>query len=676
MKKTFYWKPFRTSISCLLFFGILLTGLPLNLRAQKPEQTDALKMTGAKVFLRQNLSGNASKMSAQSFSEMKIQAAQNNTNLAKEKSAASVEMTYAVLNVEFKNPASRQAVFTNAKISKIADAHVLTAFDRFADVFVSTDAAWDALEKNPNVVRVEFATKVIAPPPPPVQPAPLVSQAVPEGIIRGGYKNLTGKNVIVAVLDTGIDFRHPDFITYDAKNLPTSRISYLWDTATEYQAGRGSVAPVKFPNKTSVGTLYTKAQLTAELRSPNAKIPATDIDGHGTACASVAAGNGNADRQPKGLARTEVVGVAPDAEIIGVRLGYDGLENSFLLNAIAEWLEKVAGKTPLVISGSFGGHYTGHDGQSVLERHLNARFPLTKAGRSIIFAAGNEGTDAIHAQSSFAKEPKLVAWNASRATVVRVYFNSGDKNIVVSPSESTPLGQNMQMELNPLTNQLSATIKINPGVGGIWLENAAGTNSEAHLYFYGEAQGKFLPEFVSYTHLVGAPGTMENAVTVGSYDWNDNFSLGGATISLPSVCRDNAGKIMSIEIGFLSCYSSPGPNRNGAVKPDIVAPGQWYASANATDNGQTVAWGKPDTTGFYRQMNGTSAATPYVSGIVALMFQKQPTLTLGAVKDLLKGSASKAGLNPFRDAVPNKNWGYGKLDTAAVNKIFASIPTK
>ena len=70
-------------------------------------------------------------------------------------------------------------------------------------------------------------------------------------------------------------------------------------------------------------------------------------------------------------------------------------------------------------------------------------------------------------------------------------------------------------------------------------------------------------------------------------------------------------------------------------------------------------------------MNGTSAATPYTAGIIALMFQKKPTLTLGEVKRLLKLYSSKGGLKPFSRAIPNNNWGYGKLDMAAIDKIFA-----
>jgi hypothetical protein len=55
------------------------------------------------------------------------------------------------------------------------------------------------------------------------------------------------------------------------------------------------------------------------------------------------------------------------------------------------------------------------------------------------------------------------------------------------------------------------------------------------------------------------------------------------------------------------------------------------------------------------------------------MFQKKPTLTLGQVKSLMKANASKTGLNPFGTGIPNNNWGYGKLDAAAIDRIFAAF---
>jgi subtilisin family serine protease len=658
-------------MSYALLTSILFLGLPLRSAAQQTGKGD-LEPSGDKIFLRKGTSAKTNKMSAANFNEARTTAAEERAGVATTTAAGGDTVAYGVLNVEFKTPIARRLLFTDLKQSRLAGATVLTVIDRFADVFVDRDSAWDALEADPNVLKVEFSTRVEAPPPPVVTPTTLPSQAVAESIVRGGYHGLTGKNVIIAVIDTGIDFRHPDFITYSGL-LPTSRIAYLWDTATAFQTGRGTVAPFKFPNGSSIGTLYTRAQLTSELRSKTVSIPPTDLDGHGTACASVAAGNGNAD-QVNGLKRTEVVGVAPDADIIGVRLGHDGLENSYLLNAIAEWVDKVAGKTPVVVSGSFGGHYSGHDGQRIEERELNAHFPLTKAGRAVVFAAGNEGNDPIHSKVTFSSPMKLVSWTTTAKTVVKIYFDSADPNIAIYGTKATPIDTALKKEVNPITNQLEAKITVGPGLGGLWFENTSGKTTEAHLYIMSRAYGGFSPEYVVASNLIGSPGAMENAITVGSYDWNDNFHSGGKVVNLSSVCRDTSGAKMSFEIGWLSCYSSPGPSRSGSIKPDIAAPGEWYPSADAKENGHSAGdWAKPDSTGYYRAMNGTSAATPYTSGVVALMFQKKPTLTLGEIKNLLKGKATKTGLNPYATGIPNNNWGYGKLDAAAIDRIFASL---
>jgi subtilisin family serine protease len=655
----------------LLICAVVFISLLVPAGAQKPD--DSLKQAGLKVILSGQATRRMNKMSAANFAELRANAATDGTKTIKPKAEGSA-VTYSVLNVEFKTAVGRRAVFSDLKTSTIKDAYVITAIDRFADVFVSTDAAWDAIAANPNVLRVEYSTEITAPPPPEVTSSTLVSQAVPEPIVRGGFKGFTGKNVIVAVLDTGIDFRHPDFITYDAQGRPTSRIAYLWDTATDYQAGRGSVAPVKFPNGTSIGTLYTRQQLTNELRAATQTIPATDLDGHGTACASVAAGNGNADKRTTGLKRPDVVGVAPEATLIGIRMGFDGLENSYLLNAFAEWLETVAGTSPLVVSGSFGGHYTGHDGMRVEERQLNARFPLTKKGRAIVLAAGNEGNKKIHSVVTFGSTAKLVSWTASEATWVKLYFDSADTGLNLLPTQATPLGANLKVSVNPISGQYEARIKVAPGLGGVWLQNTSGRTSVTHLYFNDQAYGTFNADSAVQSHLVGTPGAMDNAITVGSYDWNDNFHKGGRVTNLMSVCRDDKGVRMPIEIGWLSCYSSPGPTRTGNIKPEIVAPGEWFPSADAKNNGASAGtWANPDSTGFYRAMNGTSAATPYTSGIVALMFQKNPLLTLGDVKTLLKTHSTKSGLSPFSTSLPNNNWGYGKLDAAAVDRMFASF---
>lgn len=664
----------RLAISYCLVASVIFLAIPTQTTGQKPGRGDEMEKAIEKPTPGVEINGTLNKMSANSYAEARAAAMESNSGVATAPTATGNSVRYYVLNVEFKTPVARRLVFSDLKKSNLAGAFVLTAVDRFATIFIDREAAWTALLANPNVVKVEHSSRVDAPPPPVATPSLLTSLAVPESIVRGGYRGLTGKNTIIAVLDTGIDYKHPDFITYDPAGRATSRIAYLWDTATEFRPGRGNIAPVRFPNGTSIGTLYTRADLTDALKFLDNQIPPTDLDGHGTACASVAAGNGNADKFSTGLKRNEVIGVAPDADIIAVRLGETGLENSYLINAIAEWLDKVAGRTPLVISGSYGGHFSGHDGQLVEERELAVRFPLAKPGRALVFAAGNEATDDIHSAITFDADDKYLSFTAKEKTIIKIYYDSADRNILLSGIKSDPLGSRLSRRINPITNQREDILEVRPGQSGIWLENTAGKPTEAHLYFMSRNHGTFSPEHAVSSHLVGSPGAMSNAITVGSYDWNDNFHIGGRTINLTSMCRDKSGTLMPFEIGWLSCYSSTGPARNGVVKPEIVAPGEWFASANAKANGKNAGdWARTDSTGYYRAMNGTSAATPYTSGIIALMFEKKPALTLGQVKALLNDKASKQGLSPFGSKLPNYFWGHGKLDEAAVDRIFASL---
>ena len=120
--------------------------------------------------------------------------------------------------------------------------------------------------------------------------------------------DLTGKGVLVAVIDSGIDYLHPDFQASDG----TSRILYLWDQDRD--------------------TVYTKEEineaLSAYREGAGGKnragafqiVPSADTSGHGTAVAAIAAGNG---RESNGLYR----GVAYESELIVVKLGIPFTDN-------------------------------------------------------------------------------------------------------------------------------------------------------------------------------------------------------------------------------------------------------------------------------------------------------------------------------------------------------------
>ena len=380
----------------------------------------------------------------------------------------------------------------------------------------------------------------------------------------------------------------PDFIKYDSTGKPVSRLLYLWHPGIEYKQGRGNPAPFSFPNKAPIGTLFTQAQLTAELRKTTQTIPATDLDGHGTACASIAAGNGNADHREIGLKRSEVIGVAPEADIIGISLDayYNkALSGGYLVNAMSEWLDQVAGERPLVVSNSWGSHWDGHDGNTVSERELDARFSLDKVGRAILFAAGNEGQQNFHSTLNLLPKKKTsVSWKSiypngtvPGSTYMRVYYDAANPAVNVSP---IPLEKSAY--IHGISNQTIAEF-IYRGSGTVEFVNNGTKPVKADIYLpFGlssRARYDFDLRSRNTNGVIGSPGTMRNAITVGSYDWNDNFHLGGRITVLPSIaCLNRKNPLV---IGDISCYSSAGPTRDGRVKPEIVSPGQYFTSSHS-----------------------------------------------------------------------------------------------
>jgi subtilisin family serine protease len=81
--------------------------------------------------------------------------------------------------------------------------------------------------------------------------------------------------------------------------------------------------------------------------------------------------------------------------------------------------------------------------------------------------------------------------------------------------------------------------------------------------------------------------------------------------------------------------------------------------------------GNPDVSsitpdGIHLAWAGTSAAAPYVAGVVALMLQKNPALDAAQVKEILTKSVAPA--DDFTGALPNTQWGYGKIDPQAALK--------
>ena len=141
---------------------------------------------------------------------------------------------------------------------------------------------------------------------------------------------------------------------------------------------------------------------------------------------------------------------------------------------------------------------------------------------------------------------------------------------------------------------------------------------------------------------VGSPGAAAQAVTVGA----------AAEWSAPASAPNHSNGI------YLAPFSSRGPTADGRLKPDIVAPGVSVTSARAGTTNSYVTW------------SGTSMATPFVSGALALALQANPEITPGNLKGLLLSTAQDRGASGA-----DNDWGAGLLDGAGLVAAAGALTT-
>ncbi len=172
---------------------------------------------------------------------------------------------------------------------------------------------------------------------------------------------LFGAGILTAVIDSGIDYSHPDFRNPDG----TTRIRALWDQSISGNPPEGYF----------LGTEYTQEQINAALSEPvkarqEQIVPSRDISGHGTSVAGIAAGNG------RGSVGGIYMGVAPQSELLIVKLG-NPRQGGFprtteLMQGVDYVLRKALEyRMPVAINISFGNTYGSHEGTSLLERYLD-----------------------------------------------------------------------------------------------------------------------------------------------------------------------------------------------------------------------------------------------------------------------------------------------------------------
>lgn len=189
---------------------------------------------------------------------------------------------------------------------------------------------------------------------------------------------LFGEGIMISFIDSGIDYFNSVFL--DQNNI--SRIDYILD-----QTDNSGTPPVGY----NIGTLYTNEAINSSIET-RVPLKTRDLSGHGTAVASVAAGN---------FATTpnSNIGIATKSRIMAVKLG-NPLPNSFpksseLMQAIDFSIRTaIEINIPLVINISFGNTYGSHDGTTLFGEYINSVSGIGKT--TIVVGTENEGASAGH----------------------------------------------------------------------------------------------------------------------------------------------------------------------------------------------------------------------------------------------------------------------------------------
>ena len=459
----------------------------------------------------------------------------------------------------------------------------------------------------------------------------------------------TGKGVIVGIIDTGIDWRHPDF--RDPADSLRSRILAVWGREDSLKMRGESPHPEGF----EYGREWTRDEIEAALRGEDGG-PSRDPYRHGTFVAGIAAGNGNADSRSRGMAPKSEIVVVTFGVLDGARYIFDMEERNGL---------------PAVVNYS-GGTFLSHSERKELENLLRE-----KPGRALVASAGNGGQGLRHARFPLTADPSYTIYRTSpreqepgsELMVQANHQGPGEVWVGAGLSEDEMVWRSLEeiaeSEFEDVTDSLG-TAKVvwvgsfdekdfalfihvedsNPelaewrvaargsGVLHTWLWSG-GPLDEPVLGPLDDPQ--YRPRDNYYTLL--SPSTSPEVIAVGAI----------ANRDLEFLADSEKDLFEDLKIGDLLPFSSRGPALDGLLKPDLVGPGVL-----------TAAWSGDSTN--YRTAAGTSISAPVVAGAVALYFERFPRATNREVWRALTESAVS---DEFTGETPNFDWGYGKLDVAA-----------
>ncbi|AYE33621.1 S8 family peptidase [Clostridium septicum] len=469
---------------------------------------------------------------------------------------------------------------------------------------------------------------------------------------------LTGKGVIVGMIDTGIDYLNKEFMNDDG----TTRILNIWDQTIKLPNVNGNIP---------FGSIYTNTDINNAIKAynegndPYRIVPSKDELGHGTAMAGIIGA--------KGL-NPEVKGAAPDCEYVVVKLIealsvekyltptvpiYGRTSIMFALNYLYQYAITV--NKPMVIFLPLGTTFGNHKGDGLLEDFINDI--SNNKGLAVVTGSGNEADTSGHASGRIEKKgdfKDIPLYISDKQNFLRIEIwvdkpNIMSLEIISSSGENSgiiPAFLNQQQTNQFIFEKTIVTVTyylpdelsgdelividmsyLRPGTWKLRLFGDYVLDGTYNSWLLPKGLTLGDTRFISpdpYGTFTG-PGSSEFIITVANYNQN-NYNL-----------------VNSSGMAFLNNVKNGIDIAAGGVNVKTIAP-----------NNKTAV------------ISGTSVSAAVVAGASALMFQwgitdgNDPDMYAQKLRTYLSRGTSKR----MNDVYPNAEWGYGVLDMIGVFKYL------
>ena len=440
----------------------------------------------------------------------------------------------------------------------------------------------------------------------------------------------SGSGVLIGIIDTGVDYTNKEFRLPDGR----TRIAAMWDQSAD------GTPPAGFYE----GAEYSRDRINTALFSadPFSVIAKTDISGHGTAVAGIAAGNST--------------GVAYESELIVVCVrsaSGEGEKTTQLMKGLRYVITKAAQlKKPVAINISYGMNEGSHRGDSLFETYISAVSGEWKT--TIVIPTGNEGGAGHHYEGDLKEGEQLDIGFFTAQGIESLYLSMWKNYTDIISAElffpdgkSTGVINRFTTSTKSVIDGLSVTSVFGqPGVRSVFQE----------IYYDIRPAGGIIPQALWTLRLRAgsiADGHFDiwlptiEQVTAKTYFTDPEDTL---TMTIPSTAQGiirTAG--FDRRTGAAAVFSGRGKRCPGEIFPDVSAP--------------AVEVTAPSLTGGFDSLSGTSFAAPVITGYAAQLMEwgivcgNSPFMYGERVKAEIRLRAQRSRELPY----PDPSLGYGRI---------------